>query len=356
MREITFGPFRLIESERRLLKDGQSVEVGGRALDLLLALVARAGEVVTRRELMERVWPDVTVEESNLRVHIRGLRQALGDGQNGTSYITNVPGRGYCFVAPVHHIEDRSATAIGLPINDMRPSELPPRLTKIIGRDETIAAVSALVMERRFVSVFGAGGMGKTTVALAVAHAISNRFDDAVYFADLGTVHDPALVTGVVASAVGCLGQAQDPIQDLLTFVAGKRILILLDNCEHVIDAAATLAERLFKEAPQVHILATTREMLRVEGENVYQLHPLQGPDDSNALTAEEVLASPAVQLFVDRAAASGHRAPLSDDQALIVAHICSQLDGIALAIELVASSRRCVRHPGDGRSSRQSV
>jgi hypothetical protein len=198
----------------------------------------------------------------------------------------------------------REAPGDGLPSNGVHHPDLPRRLAKIIGRDDAIAVVSALVMESRFVSVFGAGGMGKTTVSLAVAHALSNRFDDAVYFVDLGTVRDGTIVTSVVASAVGCLGQAQDPIQELLTFVTEKRILILLDNCEHVINAAATLAERLFKEAPQVHLLTTTREALRVEGENLYQLLPLQGPKGDES-TAEEVLASPAVQLFMDRAAAS---------------------------------------------------
>lgn len=278
-REIAFGPFRLIESERRLFRDGQSVEVGGRALDLLQALVDRAGEIVTRRELMKRVWPDVTVEESNLRAHISGLRKTLGDGEDGARYIANVPGRGYCFVAAVHHVVDRSATTAESPPTDgARRPELPPKFTRIVGRDDAIAAVSTLLVENRFVSVFGAGGMGKTTVALAVAHALSSRFDNAVYFVDLGTVRDEALVTSVVASAVGALGQARDPMQGLMTFVADKRILIVLDNCEHLIAATATLAERLFKEAPQVHLLTTTREILRVEGENVYQLLPLQGP------------------------------------------------------------------------------
>jgi predicted ATPase/DNA-binding winged helix-turn-helix (wHTH) protein len=337
VREIAFGAFVLIESERRLLKEGQSVEVGGRALDLLLALTARAGEVVSRRELVERVWPDVTVEESSLRAHVRGLRKALGDGQNGARYITNVPGRGYCFVAPVLRIGDGSATATNSLPNGARRPELPPRLTRIIGRDDAIAAVSDLVMENRFVSVFGAGGMGKTTVALAVAHSLATRFDNAVYFVDLGTVRDGALVPTAVASAVGCLSQVGDPMQAFLTFVADKHVLIVLDSCEHLIDSAATLAERLFKAGPQVHLLITTRETLRVEGENVYLLPPLQGPDDK-ASTTEEVLASPAVQLFVERAGASGHRVPLSDEQALVVAHICSRLDGIALAIELAAS------------------
>src|SRR5262245_3521374 len=118
-REIAFGPFRLIESERRLLKDGRSVAVGGRALDLLLVLVARAGEDLTRRELMERVWPDVTVDESNLRAHVTGLRKALGDDQKGARYITNVPGRGYCFIAPVH-IVDIPTTAVGAAADDAR--------------------------------------------------------------------------------------------------------------------------------------------------------------------------------------------------------------------------------------------
>ena len=265
------------------------------------------------------------------------MRKVLGDGQDGARYITNVPGRGYSFVAPVHRRAGSPASTPSVPASSAGRQALPPRLARIVGRDDTIAAVASLLLERRFVSVFGAGGMGKTTVAIAVAHTLSSRFEDAVYFVDLSTVQEEALVASAAASAIGCFVQAQDPMQALLAFVAGKRMLIVLDNCEHVIGATAAVAERLFKEAPQVHLLTTTREVLRVQGENVYQLLPLQSPDDS-ALTAEDVLKSPAVQLFMERAAASGHGMELSDDDAAIVARICNRLDGIALAIELAAS------------------
>ncbi len=180
--------------------------------------------------------------------------------------------------------------------------------------------------------------MGKTTVAVAAAHALSSDFDNSVYFVDLGTIGDETRVTHAVASAIGCFVQSQDPMQALLAFIADKRILIVLDNCEHVIGAAAALAERLVKGAPYAHLLTTTREALRAEGENVYLLLPLENPVDGPFLTAKEALTFPAVQLFVETAAASGHRPALSDEDAPVVVEICSRLEGIALAIELAAS------------------
>jgi DNA-binding winged helix-turn-helix (wHTH) protein len=335
---VSFGPFRLFAAERLLEKADQPLQLGGRALDILITLVERAGEVVTRKDLISRVWPDVIVEEANLRVHVAGLRKALGDGHNGARYVANVPGRGYCFVAPV----TRSALPRSLPqarsVATHRLRKLPARLTRMVGRDDTVRALSAQLMTRRFVSIVGPGGMGKTTVAVSIAHALIDDFEGAVFFVDLGALTDPGLVPTAVASALGFMVQAQDPFLSLLAFLGERRVLLLLDNCEHVIDAAAALAEPVVSEAPQAHILATSREALRVEGEYVHLLYPLDGPLDDVGLTAAEALTFPAVQLFMERAAASGNRGELSDVDAPIVAGICRRLDGIALAIELAAS------------------
>jgi predicted ATPase/DNA-binding winged helix-turn-helix (wHTH) protein len=334
----SFGPFRLFAAERLLEKADQPLQLGGRALDILITLVERAGEVVSRKELISRVWPDVIVEEANLRVHVANLRKALGDGHNGARYVANVPGRGYCFVAPV----TRSALQRSLPqaqrIVTDRLHKLPARLTRMIGRDDTVRALSAQLMKRRFVSIVGPGGMGKTTVAVSVAHALLDDFEGAVFFVDLGALTDPAMVPTAVASALGFMAQAQDPFLSLLAFLGERRVLLLLDNCEHVINAVAALAEPVVSEAPQAHILATSREALRVEGEHVHLLYPLDGPLNDVGLTAAEALKFPAVQLFMERAAASGNRSALSDADAPIVARICRRLDGIALAIELAAS------------------
>jgi predicted ATPase/DNA-binding winged helix-turn-helix (wHTH) protein len=334
---VLFGPFRLFAAERQLKKGDDAVQLGGRALDTLLALVERRGEVVTQRELIAQVWPGVTVEEANLRVHIASLRKALGDGQDGARYIVTVPGRGYCFVAPVTLSAPQSSSAKETALSD-RLQRLPPQLSRMIGRDDTIRALSAQLMMYRFVSIVGAGGIGKTTVAISVAHTLSDGFNGAVFFVDLAVLTDAKLVPTTVARSLGLMVQTQDPVRSLPAFIGDKKILLVLDNCEHVIDSAAMLAERVVGETPQAHVLTTSREALRVEGEHVHLLYALDYPPEGAGLTAVDALKYPAVQLFMERAAASGHGAVLNDIDAPIVGAICRRLDGIALVIELAAS------------------
>ena len=333
----SFGPFRLFAAERLLQKGDEPLPLGGRALDILIALVERAGEVVTRRELLARVWPDVTVEEANLRVHIAGLRKALGDGQEDVRYVANVPGRGYCFVAPVSRAAGRRPSPLAT-VRAGRRQKLPARLTRMVGRDDAVRALSAQLMTWRFVSIVGPGGMGKTTVAVSVAYALLDGFNGSAFFVDLGALSDPQLVPAAVASTLGFTMGGQDPFHSLAAFLGDRKVLLVLDNCEHVIEVAAPLAERLASQAPQTHILATSREALRVEGEHVHLLYSLDNPPEGTGLTAAQALKYPAAQLFMERAAASGYQSDLSDTEAPIVARICRRLDGIALAIELAAS------------------
>jgi predicted ATPase/DNA-binding winged helix-turn-helix (wHTH) protein len=335
---ISFGPFRLYADERLLKKGDETLPVGGRVLDLLTALVERAGEVVTRKELILRVWPDVTVEEANLRVQINRLRKALGEGHDDARYVVNVSGRGYCFVAPVtrspaRHISTPVETVAVHPLKN-----LPPRLTRMVGRDGIVRTLSEELMLWRFVSIVGPGGMGKTTVAVSVAHTLAEAFNGAVFFIDFAPLTDPQLVPTAVASALGLRVRTPDPLVGLLAFINGKKMLLVLDNCEHVIDVAAPLAERVVSETPQVHVLTTSREALRAEGEHVHLLYALDCPPGDADLTAAEALRYPAAQLFMERAAASGHASELSDADAPSVARICQGLDGIALAIEVAAS------------------
>jgi len=339
-----FGPFRLDPAARRLQRAGKPVDVGSRSLDILIALIRRAGSVVSQRELMSLVWRELVVEESNLRGHLMRLRKALADGEDGARYVINVPGQGYSFVAPVRRTTeplamlpdgeyDHEQPADALPIH-----ELPPRLARMVGRDETVDLLSKLVHAHRFVSVVGPGGMGKTTVAVATAHMLLDDFRGAVFFVDLASLADPALVCDAIAATVRFRGHGQDPLPGLLAFLAARRLLLVLDNCEHVVEAVAALAERVCRDAPQAHLLTTSRESLRVEGEHVHLLRPLDLPLEGVELTAARALASPAVQLFVERAAASGHGEELSDADAGVVVDICRRMDGIALAIELAAS------------------
>jgi predicted ATPase/DNA-binding winged helix-turn-helix (wHTH) protein len=335
---LSFGPFSLFAAERLLKRADEPIPLGGRVLDVLIALTERAGEVVPRKELISTVWPGVTVEDANLRAHIAALRKALGDGRDGARYVTNISGRGYCFVAPVM----RSSARQTAPVTGITPAErvqkLPPRPARVVGRDDTVRSLAEQLQALRFVSIVGPGGVGKTTVAISVAYTLIDGFHDAVFFIDLAALTDPQLVPTAVASALGLMVQSQDPLAGLLAFIGDRKILLVLDNCEHVIGVAAALAERLVSEAPQAHVLATSREALRVAGEHVHLLYSLDCPPEDVGSTAMEVLKYPAAQLLMERAAASGYGVALSDIDAPIAARICRRLDGIALAIELAAS------------------
>jgi predicted ATPase len=307
--------------------------VGGRQLDLLTFLVSRPGVVVSVRELMSAVWPSVTVEEANLRVCISSLRKALGDGKDDARYIVNVTGRGYTFVAPVICAQNADLSCEGLGRNSA--SLLPAVPAFFVGRDDAVEDLSKLLMSQRFVSVVGAAGVGKTSVALAVAHAVRPQFEDnRICFVDGEAISDPEGLPRALASALRYHDQS---VSETNSLVGEKRTLVLLDNCEHLIESAASLAEGILHPRGNVHLLTTSREALRVVGEQVHLLQPLHCPITETP-TAGQALGSPAVQLFMEKAAASGHPAGLSDEDAPIVSAICKRLDGIPLAIELVAS------------------
>ncbi len=305
-----------------------------KAFSVLAYLVEHAGSLVRHDELLEAVWPDLIVEPQAVRKHVLAVRNALGDGAKGSRYIETVPKLGYRFVAPISEIV--SVRSVG--VKEAVHSSLPPQLDRMIGREGEVAAFQAELLRERFVTIVGPGGMGKTTVAISVAHALAREFPDSAIFVDLAAIADTSLVVSVVAAAVGMAVHSYDPLPGLVAFLESRRLLVILDNCEHVISAAASLAERIYLSAPKVCILATSREPLRVEGEHVHQLTPLRSPDDTSNLTAAEALAFPAVQLLAERAAASGSRLNLTDEDARAVATICRHLDGIALALELAAS------------------
>ena len=333
---LSFGPFNLLVNERLLMKEGVPVELGGRALDILIALTSTPNQIVSKKDLLSRVWPDVIVEEGSLRFHMNGLRKALGDGQGGARYITTLPGRGYCFVAPVSR-PDRPRDEVPAVANRFPHANLPSRIGRVIGRDEDVPRLSAQLNASRFVTIVGAGGVGKTTLAIAVGHHLNDAFSGALLFVDLGMLSDPELVTAAIASMLGLSVQSNDAMPNLVVYLRDKRILLILDTCEHLIEAVAPLAAGIIGAAPQVHILATSREALRVEGEHIYRLDALAFPPDDPRLTAAEVRTFPAMQLFMERAAESGLRLEVSDADAPIVASICRKLDGVALAIELAA-------------------
>ena len=343
---LAFGPFILDRSRKQLLENDRPLRLGGRAFDLLAALTERAGEVLSRPDLEAQVRPHTIVEETSLRVHISALRKILGDGIGGARYIANVPGRGYSFVVPVtllDEVAEPAATATAPTVAGAtlaparRPHNLPARLNHAIGRSGITHTLGERLATRRLVSIVGPGGMGKTTVALAVAEGVLGRYADGVWFVDLAPLTDPARVPRALASALQISVSADDPWATLRDPLRDARMLIVLDNCEHVIAAAAELVERVLREAPGVHILTTSREALEAEGEWVHRLAALEAPvlDDTPGL--ERALVYPAIQLFVERATANSDAFALTEANLPVVAHLCRQLDGMPLAIELAA-------------------
>ena len=216
-------------------------------------------------------------------------------------------------------------------------SGLPARLTRLIGREDAVSDIAGRLSRHRFVTIVGPGGIGKTSVALAVAEQAAASYDDGVCFVDCAPLLGTSLVARKLASTLGLEIAEDDPTRGLVAFLRGKRMLIVLDCCERVVEAAAVMVEDLLKGAAGVGILATSREPLRAEGEIVYRLPPLEVPPASIGLSARDALTYPAVQLFVERVTSSVGRFELSDSDAPVVAEICRRLDGIALAIELAA-------------------
>jgi predicted ATPase/DNA-binding winged helix-turn-helix (wHTH) protein len=327
----SFGPFRLHATERILKKNGRPLQIGSRALDILITLLERAPEVISKRELVRRTWGDLVVDDGSLRVHITMLRKQLDDGDSSVSYVSNVHGRGYCFAGAVTW-----AAAEATPKARAVP-RLPRGPLVMVGRDHAVGELAARLKKRRFVSIVGAGGIGKTTVVLALAHRLLPKFQGAVHFLDLATIEDPRLLASTLATRLNLV--SDQPSAAILTFLREQRLLLVFDNCEHLIEAIATLTEDIFRDAPQVHILATSREALRAEGEQVHHLPPLEcPPPDVESLTAAGALGFAAVQLFVRQVADTGHPYELTDSDAPTVAQICRRLDGIPLALELAAS------------------
>ncbi|WP_051320973.1 ATP-binding protein [Rhizobium mesoamericanum] len=334
---IAFGAFRLLPYQKLLLEDERPVRLRGRAFDVLVALVRHAGEVVGKDELLAMVWPNMFVDEANLRVHVSALRRALGDGRNGTRYIVNEAGRGYSFVAPVSVIDDTNGM-YAAPTRSGAGRDKPSLLTHVIGRDDAIAAISEQLCQYRLVTIVGSGGMGKTTVALAVVERHAGRFSNGAAYIDFALTADSSLIASALANALMAPVSSDAPIPGLVAFLRDQDVLLIFDTCEHVVEECAALAEVLLKSAPGVRILATSREPLRAEGERVYRLPALPLPPQHPSISATEALTFPPVQLFVEHATANLNSFELQDTEATAVVEICRRLDGIPLAIEMAAA------------------
>jgi DNA-binding winged helix-turn-helix (wHTH) protein len=218
--------------------------LGGRALDILIYLAERPGEVIAKKELIDHVWPDVTVEEGSLRVHVAAIRKALRDGQFGNRYLANIKGRGYSFVGTIVPLAGGTESRNAKFRHQGRP---PVRPVMMIGR-ETDIRVSDKLRDERFVTLLGPGGIGKTTIALAVGRAVAEEFSGQVHFVDLGSVTDPHHVARAVATSLGLALKSKDPGLELVDLIRSRKLLIILDSCEHLIEAVALVVEQLYQE------------------------------------------------------------------------------------------------------------
>jgi len=335
---LRFGPYEFNGRQRLILRGDQPLAMGGRALDILQLLLQRAGSVVSKQTLIAHVWPSSVVEEANLRVHIAALRRALGDGQNGQRYIVNVPQRGYCFIAPVQRAIAGPQGDSPTPVTDALPipHNLPARLTSIIGRDGLVGSLVRQVPRRRLLSLTGPGGIGKTTVALRVAELLLEHYQDGVWLIDLSTSQAPQQVVVQLARSLS-LG-ADLSLAALCDALQKHHVLLVLDNCEHLLDTCRETIAALLKACPRLSILATSRAPLRLAEEFVQRLPGLAIPPVSALQRVEDVMSYSAVQLLVGRIRARQQWFTLREQDLPIVRDICRRLDGLPLAIEMAAA------------------
>ncbi|WP_415760069.1 ATP-binding protein [Pseudomonas sp. LT1P18] len=333
---IHFGPYRVYPGQRLVMEADQPLRLGRRAMDILLILLAQAGSLVSKQYLIAEVWPNSVVEDINLRVHMAALRKALGDGQAGQRYIITVAQRGYSFVAPysLEQVEQHPEAEGPEPSGH----NLPIRRTRMIGRQTLVDSLVTQLARYRFITLIGPGGIGKTTVALRVAEQMIGRYRDGIRLLDLAPINDPLMIATHLATLLDVSLHDAEPMSSLAAVLRERQMLLVIDNCEHLIDSVAVLCESILRGAPQVHILTTSRESLRAEGEFVQRLESLDCPPPIAVLDRVQALTFSALQLFVERAMASHDSFELTDDELPLAIEICRRLDGIPLAIELAAA------------------
>src|SRR6202045_2244257 len=338
---IEFGHFRIVPHRRELLADGQPVHLGGRTFDVLMALIGGQGAVVSRGALMERVWPNRIVEESSLQVQISVLRNAFGADRK---LIRTISGRGYQFTGEIRtiaaspDIQAVAGTAVPVPAPPRPPTNLPEPVSELIGREVELEAVLGLTAAHRLVTLTGAGGIGKTSLGLEVARRLLSEFADGVWAIELAPLSDPDLVPAAVATALGLdlVDEFASP-ERVANALAAKQLLLVLDNGEHLVGAAASMAEALLRANLAARVMATSREPLRAEGEYLYRVPSLAVPTEGSQ-DVEDPLQYGAVRLFVARARAAEPQFSPDGQVAATIAAICRRLDGIPLALELAAA------------------
>ena len=327
--DYLFGPYRLSSTARRLHRDGLELRLSTRALELLLALVEGRGEMVSRDTLMERVWPDTRVHVNNLAVQMSALRRALGEG-----YITTVPGRGFRLAVPVVAEDGRVATATPA----RQHGNVPLLANRLIGRASAVAAGLETLAQTRLCSLVGPSGIGKTRLAQAMALSLQDGMADGAWLVDLASLGSGDTVASTVAATLGlAVGPGAVTAGTVAQQLKAYKLLLILDNCEHLLTAAATLAATVLETCPDVRILATSIERLGLPQERVHRIEPLSLPPAESEVTPIGLMSFAACELFVERAKALDHRFVVDGGNAPLIAEICRNLDGIPLAIELAA-------------------
>jgi predicted ATPase/DNA-binding winged helix-turn-helix (wHTH) protein len=330
-----------IDTARRELRVlGSAVPIGGRAFEVIEVLAQSAGELVTKDKLMGRIWPGAIVTENTLQVHALAIRKALGPYR---SLLKTVSGRGYRLLGDwAVRPHGAAKPPVGLrrmQVDGESPvTNFPATVTRLVGRTAAVAKLRDLVSAYRAVTLTGPGGIGKTSLALKVARGIVGDFADGGWLVELASLADPALVPAAVVRSLALKLDGQEFSAEAIARAIGNHhILIVLDNCEHVIGAAASLAETLLRSCPHTTVLATSRETLRIEGEFVYRVAPLEVPSPHEEASGD-ILEHSAVQLFITRMQSLGEDYRADSSHLPMVGAMCRRLDGIPLAIEFAAA------------------
>ncbi|OXC72704.1 winged helix-turn-helix domain-containing protein [Caballeronia sordidicola] len=338
---IQIGPLHIDVDRREVFVDGEPVRLGSRALDVLAVLIAADGKLVSKNDMLKQVWPNTIVEENNLQVHMSALRKILGESRG---LIHTVPGRGYRLVqsgvSRTGGREDEPGdVSLVVAQCDNVPHNLPANYSPLIGRDKALDDVTLAlgIASARHVTLVGSGGIGKTRLAVEIARGLLARFPDGVHLVSLASTADASSVLAAFAASIG-VNSSNGPLTlaRVSKELSERRMLFVLDNCEHVLGPAADLAETLLAVSPAVRILATSREPLRVLNENLYWVAPLEVPTEGDL--SQDVLQCSAVELFLSRARAIDARFSSDERSIHLAGLVCRRLDGIPLAIELAAA------------------
>jgi predicted ATPase/DNA-binding winged helix-turn-helix (wHTH) protein len=322
-----------------LRRGGDDVRIEPQVFALLSFLIARRGEVVRKEELLDEVWGDRFVSESALTTRMKSVRQAVGDDGTRQAVIRTVHGKGYEFVAEVTVVESEPTMERS---DDGRSgshgSGLPTALQKLIGREGLLAELVADQADNRLMTLVGTSGVGKTSVGFELARRVAHGYGDGVFVVELVSVPDQDSTYSAFATALDVNTRQQSSIEDaIVDMLRPRRALLVLDNCEHLVEPVATLVDRILRAAPLVSIVATSREPLAVAGEHIWTVEPL-ATADLDTVPADELPSVPAVALFLERAHAADPRFELDAVTTPAVIEICRRLDGIPLAIELAAA------------------